>query len=457
MAKVAFTGPKVAAFKCPPDKAQAFLWDATQPGLGLRATPAGKPAYVFQAICGGRDIRVTIGSPSAWSIAQARDKARELQRVIDEGRDPRELKAEAKAAAAAKRADAVADATTARAAWDRYVIERKAHWGARNYADHLEIASPGGEQRQRGEGATKPGPLAELLALRLVDLDAAAVEAWASKEAQDRPARLRLALRLLKAFLRWAAAEPDLKGRVDPGAASAKKAREHAGKAAPKNDVLERGQLKAWFAAVREIPNPAIGGYLQCLLLTGARPGELLGLRWADVDTKWQKLTIADKAEGERTIPATRHLLRLLDGLPRVNDWVFASTRTLSQDEAHARRRARYHAARGKKAPAGEVVPASESGRLVELGAPHRAACAAAGLPPMSLHGLRRSYTSLSEWVEAPVGVVAQLQGHKPSATVEKHYRRRPIDLLRMHAERIEAWILEQAGVVFAVAPGAAA
>ena len=54
---------------------------------------------------------------------------------------------------------------------------------------------------------------------------------------------------------------------------------------------------------------------------------------------------------------------------------------------------------------------------------------------------------TLAEWVECPVGVVAQIQGHKPSATAEKHYRRRPLDLLRMWHIKIEAWILEQAGI----------
>ena len=33
--------------KCPAGKTQAFLWDLTQPGLALRTTPMGKPAYVF--------------------------------------------------------------------------------------------------------------------------------------------------------------------------------------------------------------------------------------------------------------------------------------------------------------------------------------------------------------------------------------------------------------------------
>ena len=93
MAKVALTAGRVNGFKCPADKAQAFLWDATAKGMGLRATPASKPAYVFQGVYEGKDLRITIGSPEAWSIPQAQEKARELQRQIDEGRDPREVKA----------------------------------------------------------------------------------------------------------------------------------------------------------------------------------------------------------------------------------------------------------------------------------------------------------------------------------------------------------------------------
>lgn len=71
-----------------------------------------------------------------------------------------------------------------------------------------------------------------------------------------------------------------------------------------------------------------------------------------------------------------------------------------------------------------------------------------AGIPHVSIHGLRRSFGSLSDWFDdMPAGVIAQIQGHKPSATTEKHYRVRPIDLsYRWHAE-YERWILEQAGI----------
>jgi len=70
-------------------------------------------------------------------------------------------------------------------------------------------------------------------------------------------------------------------------------------------------------------------------------------------------------------------------------------------------------------------------------------------LPDLSIHGLRRSFGSLAEWTETPAGVVAQIMGQKPSAIAEKHYRRRPLDLLRMWHVKIEQWILEQAGIKF--------
>ena len=93
MAKIAFTAGRVAGLKCPPDKAQAFLWDSTAPGLGLRVTPVGKPSYVFQGRYEEKTIGLTIGSPDVWGIPEAQAKARELQRQMDESRDPGDVKA----------------------------------------------------------------------------------------------------------------------------------------------------------------------------------------------------------------------------------------------------------------------------------------------------------------------------------------------------------------------------
>ena len=426
MAKTAFTAGRVSGFKCPPDKKQAFMWDATAPGLGLRATPAGKPAYVFQSKYQGKDIRLTIGSPAAWSIPDAQAKARELQRLIDEGKDPRDLKRDALAAHAEKQAAAAVQAVTVGEVWAVYLEARRPHWGERHHADHVKLVQAGGEVSKRGtrgRGVTVAGPLHSLMGLTLRDLTAPAIEAWAAREAQTRPTSARLAWRCLKAFLSWCAEQPEyapVLPSVNP--AKTKKSREALGKAGVKQDALLKEQLPAWFSAVRNIGNPIAAAYLQVLVLTGARPGEVLGLRWEDVNTKWKGLTIRDKVEGERVIPLTPYVSHLLHSLPRRNQWVFPST------------------ARGKD---------TEGQTLSIPRAPHTAACAVAGIEGLTLHGLRRSFKSLTEWLEIPAGVVAQIMGHKPSATAEKHYTVRPLDLLRVHHERIEAWILEQAGIVF--------
>ncbi|WP_249931199.1 tyrosine-type recombinase/integrase [Ramlibacter sp. 2FC] len=158
--------------------------------------------------------------------------------------------------------------------------------------------------------------------------------------------------------------------------------------------------------------------YLQALLLTGARKGEIAGMRWEDVNFPFGgSLTVRDKVEGQRVIPCPPYLGHLLAMLPRRGDWVFGATApTMAHNAAYN----------------------------------HRRALAAAGLPHISLHGLRRSFGTLAEWVECPAGVVAQLMGHKPSATAERHYRARPLDLLRLWHTKIETWMLGQAGVQFA-------
>ena len=455
------TAGAIERVACPPGKTQAFLRDLKAPALRVRVTAAGAKSYVFESKLNRRNIRRTIGDVRDWTTEDARAEARRLAVLIDKGTDPRELEREAdeaKAAAiaakaaqeAAEAAQRTADAVTVGEAWERYLAERRPQWRERTYADHLKISQEGGKDRQRAEGKTKPGPLAPLLPLRLVDLTPAAVEAWATAEAKDRPARVRLALRLLKAFLHWANAEPDLKGRADPTAASARKAREAAGKAKRKDDYLQREQLCPWFDSVRRIQNPVISAYLQILLLTGARREELAALRWKDVNTQWRGLHIADKVSDEgRAVPLTPYVAHLLAALPRRNGWVFSSTRTLSLDAKSTERRARRHASKGTDAPAGAVAEVSASGRLVEPSIAHRRACAAAGLQGLTLHGLRRIFASLCEWMDIPGGVSAQIQGHAPQGVREQNYIRRPLDLLRVHHERIEAWILKEAGIDF--------
>ena len=432
--RINLTAGAIERLTCPAGKQQAFMRDSEAPGLRVRVTAAGAKSFVYEAKLNRQTIRRTIGDVKLWSIEQARTEARRLAVVLDNGQDPREIERQQQADKATAKAAAAVQAVTVGEVWAVYLEARRPHWGARHHADHVKLVQAGGEVSKRGtrgRGVTVAGPLHSLMGLTLRDLTAPVIEAWAAREAQTRPTSARLAWRCLKAFLSWCAEQPEyapVLPSVNP--AKTKKAREALGKAGVKQDALLKEQLPAWFAAVQQIQNPIAAAYLQTLVLTGARPGEVLGLRWEDVNTKWKGLTIRDKVEGERVIPLTPYVSHLLHSLPRRSDWVFPST------------------ARGKD---------TEGQTLSIPRAPHTAACAVAGIEGLTLHGLRRSFKSLTEWLEIPAGVVAQIMGHKPSATAEKHYTVRPLDLLRVHHERIEAWILEQAGIAFdaKAAPGA--
>jgi integrase len=428
---------------CPAGATKAFLRDKEVAGLRVRVTSTGTKAFVYEAKLNGKAISKTLGGFPLMSIEDAKRKARELAKVVKTDRqDPRELDkqaAEAKAAkteankieAIAKARQDTAQTLTVGEVWAAYIEQRRPFWGDLHLRDHIDKAKAGGlpsGRRGGGKQLTKPGPLAALMPLVLKDLDQPTIEAWAAKEGLTRPSSARLAWRLLTVFLTWCGEQSQFSALLPTkNPAKTKKAREALGKAGTKKDVLQKSQLAAWFAAVQQIQNPVIAACLQMMLLTGARPGEVLALRWEDINTRWKGIQIRDKVEGTREIPATPYMLHLLATLPRRNEWVFPSA-------------------------------TSATGCLTEPNNPHTRACKAAGLEGLTLHGLRRSFKSLTEWQEnVPVGVVAQVMGHKPSATAEKHYTVRPLELLAIHHEKIEAWILEQAGIEFdaKAAPGA--
>lgn len=404
-----------------PATGAAYLYDDDPRQLCVRATAAGAKSFVYRGKLNGESVRLTIGSITVWNLDDARAEARRLQTMIDAGDDPRQVRAAKDAATEARREDARCAEALALDVWQTYVEARTPRWSARSLIDHQKLAAAGGKPktrgRKKGEGATtQAGILRPLLLLPLVKIDADRVGEWLTVEAERRPTQARNAFVRLRAFLNWCADRPKYRAFAHADACAARLARDALPKKAPKDDCLQREQLLLWFENVRKLANPVQSAYLQALLLTGARREELAGLRWADVDFQWKSLAIADKVEGSRTIPLTPYVASLLAALPRRNEFVFAS-------------------------------PTAASGRLQEPRIGHNRALTAAGLPALSLHGLRRSFGTLAEWVECPAGVSAQIMGHKPSAIAEKHYRRRPLDLLRQWHVKIEAWILEQAGI----------
>jgi integrase len=169
------------------------------------------------------------------------------------------------------------------------------------------------------------------------------------------------------------------------------------------------------------------------LLLSGARRNELLELKWDHIDQRTPAcIWIRDKIEeAGRYVPLGAYSLWLLSTLPKRKylpesskkerdvEWVFSGP-DIGNAHIHC------------------DTP----------GAAHRRAITKVGLG-VSLHGLRRSYASLAEWLEIPSGITAQIQGHKASAVQERHYKRRPLELLAQSHCRFEAWVLNEAGIEF--------
>jgi integrase len=413
--KISFTAPKIKALECEKGKSQTIYWDTKTPSLGVRITPTGNKAFIFQTWFNGTNLRTTIGDVDTWAIDKAQSEARRLKVLTDQGIDPRIEKAKSHAKSKASRLKG----TKGLIVWDEYIKARQHQWGDRHKADHLDMVRKGGGKITRGLRKGQPktkqkGILLDLLSLPINEITKEKILPWLKREVKARPARARLALSALRAFLTWAGDQNDYKALVDTTACD-RLTKELPPKQA-KDDCLQKEQLKAWFVGVRKINNPVISAYLQVLLLTGARRNELATLQWADVDTQWHTARIRDKVEGNRTIPLTPYVELLINNLKRENKFVFSSL-------------------------------TAKSGRLTEPRKAHQVIIEGAGIPNLSIHGLRRSFGTLAEWVECPAGISAQIMGHKPSAIAEKHYRRRPIDLLRMWHTKIEKFILDEAGI----------
>jgi integrase len=440
--RVKFTTGRITSFTCPPGKSAAFLWDTEVPGFGLKASPGGSRKFVLESrLTSGSTVRMTIGDANAWTIDAAQVEARRLQTLIDRGLDPRQEKENLRLKALAAQKEAKRQTLTLGDLWLVYLEARKPRWSERSYHDHLRLSAPGGKERKNGKGTTIAGPLVPLMPMSLTELSGQTIAQWLNAEATNRPTTAALSFRYLRACIRWAADIPEYKDLIPPGAWSARVVRDSVPRTrAKEGDCLQREQLASWFAAVRELHSPVISAYLQALLLTGARREEMASLRWTDVDFQWRSLTIRDKVEGNRTIPLPPYLVSLLAGLKRRND----SPPSFTKLEKMREEGRQWH-----PSPWVFSSAASADGKIAEPRIAHNQALSAAGLPHVTLHGLRRSFGTLCEWVEMPSGISAQIMGHKPSALAEKHYRRRPLDLLRMWHDKIEAWMLLQAGIDF--------
>lgn len=418
--RVRLTVGRVESFSCPSDKSQAFLWDTEAPSLVLRVTPTGRKTYAFEGRLNGSTIRITIGTASDWSLADARKRAAELKQIVDSGNDPRELERQQQAEREVKRQQEQAEAVTVGELWPTYLLEgkpkRKDAFKPRYLEDLKRMASRGGEPKRRGKGLTRPGPLYPLLALSLSEVNEDTLKDWYDSEAKAGKHQAARALMMFRGFLRWCTTKPAYRQIVDRDAGKAASIVESLPAATRRTRKLLQDQIPAWWSSVERLPNPVHSVYLRALLLVGARREEVATWTWDNIDFRWRKITMADKVGPTRTIPLGPYMAEMLAGLPRKGKYVFYS------DD-------------------------SESGHIIDLRSSMARVANEAEIDHLSFHDLRRTFTQTARRI-VPAGVPAQVSGHRQSAVAEG-YNILTLDELRPYVEQIENKFLSLAGIQF--------
>ncbi len=156
--------------------------------------------------------------------------------------------------------------------------------------------------------------------------------------------------------------------------------------------------------------NPFAIAAIRLLLLTGARRGEILSLRWENVDFDRAYLRLLDSKTGQKLIPLGAPALSVLEALPQVSVNPY-------------------------------VLPGGREGQpLVNIAKVWRAVRQAAGLDDVRLHDLRHSFASVGAAGGDSLLVIGKVLGHRDIATTAR-YAHLADDPLRTAADRISKTI----------------
>jgi integrase len=130
---------------------------------------------------------------------------------------------------------------------------------------------------------------------------------------------------------------------------------------------------------------------IRLLILTGCRRGEILGLRWADVDLMNSCLRLSDSKTGPRLVHLNEPAKAVIAAIKPVVGNPFVIT--------------------GAKA----------GGHLINLKKPWQRIRSTAELPDVRLHDLRHSFASVAIGLGESLEVIGKLLGHTRASTTERY------------------------------------
>ncbi len=402
----------------PPARGQTLMWDTQVKGFALRITPGGAKSFILDYRAEGRQRRITIGAWPDWTVAAARQTAKEMKREVDLGRDPMGER------------QAQREAPTVREMWERYAREHLPSKAERSQAD----------ERMMWEKIILPR-FGKMKVAQVTHEDVDALHRDIT-EIRGTPIRANRTVEVLrKAFnlaIRW-------KWREDNPASGVRRNPEER-----RNRYLNRAEIAALAQALNEHSEPMSANAIKLLMLTGARRGEVLGATWEMFDLEngvWTKPSAHTKQRKLHRVPLSDPAVQLLTEM-----------KTAARAKAEAEGRP----------PSPYVFPGPTGKPLTEIKRSWASVCRKAGLgeevpvldakgkpvldrkgnpktrfqPNVRIHDLRHSFASILVSAGASLPLIGQMLGHTQVQTTQR-YAHLFDDPLRKAAETVGAFVLQ--------------
>ena len=356
-----------------PKQGNHITYDDDVKGFGVRVTAGGARSFILNYTTrGGRERRHTIGAfdEETRKTTDARNEAKRLKRLIEDGGDPLGDIEEERAA------PTVADLI------ERFEKEHLPRLRATSQADYRRMIA--------NHIGPHFGQHVKVADVRFEDIDRLHRRITAAGHLHRANRVIAVLSKMFSLAVRWHM-------RPDNPAKGIERNTEH-----HRRRYLQSEELIRLTQALATYPDQEAANAIRILLLTGCRRGEALAMRWADIDLaagKWSKPPSSTKQKEFHEVPLS------------------APTRQLLAEIRDAQ------ASRNPKRPLGEFVfPGfGESGHRTNLKRPWRQLCKAASITALRLHDLRHSYASQLASAGASLPLIGALLGHSNPTTTSRY------------------------------------
>jgi integrase len=393
-----------------PTGRQLILRDTELRGFGLRITQAGAKSYVVEyrlpgAGRGTPQKRLTLGSADRLTADEARKMAQRQLAAVVQGNDPAAVRAKERAAAtvATLGGEWLADVRLRRKATTATEYARLWRKHVAPVLGGKKVAEVTTADVRRLHRQLNKTPYVANRVVAMLGAFFTYAEQEAARPPRDNPA---YGVKKFPEQSREAFLSPEQYRALGEALGRA----EQTGlPPAPQHRLKPRSERTAKHRpkkADTPIPaNPYAVAAIRLLAFTGCREGEILSLKWSDVDIERGHLRLSDSKTGKSVRRLNTAALDVLQGLPRQQGSPY-------------------------------VLPGARAGEHVrEIRRTWYAVRHAAGLDNVRLHDLRHSFASTLVIGGESLLVVRSLLGHASITTTER-YAHLSDDPVRLAAER---------------------